>query len=427
MKSLLSLVALACVAAASPIADQVPLNSPHAFAHPDFPNFDLNAIRLVQFEDQSAPVQMTEWQKLEAKSRGFKYFDVTDTPHLGSSAQLRIQSVFPEPNATEKVLPILKTLSTKGPEENLRKFSSFRTRHYRSETGAQSQAWLVSKIAEVARVHHGGMGFRFTSREGQADGLTLKSFLTNVKRSPSPNSLTHGGRTRSSSESMGPPAPTMESLLLAPTRTARKSLFISISTISSDNFPFSNMLFFLPAPGADDDGSGSVTILESYRGLLAADFHPERAVEFHWYSAEEGGLLGSQAVAQHYEANNVNVIAMSQFDMTAWVKRGTREEVGIIGDFVDEGLTAFNKALVETYLDIPWVETKCGYACSDHASWMKAGYPSSFTIESSFENSNQNIHSTNDRIDVSDEFSFDHMLEFSKLAVAFAVELGGSK
>lgn len=29
------------------------------------------------------------------------------------------------------------------------------------------------------------------------------------------------------------------------------------------------------------------------------------------------------------------------------------------------------------------------------------------------------------RIDISDEFSFDHMLEFSKLAVAFAVELGG--
>jgi leucyl aminopeptidase len=29
---------------------------------------------------------------------------------------------------------------------------------------------------------------------------------------------------------------------------------------------------FLPAPGADDDGSGSMTILESYRALLAAKF-----------------------------------------------------------------------------------------------------------------------------------------------------------
>ena len=38
--------------------------------------------------------------------------------------------------------------------------------------------------------------------------------------------------------------------------------------------------------GADDDGSGSVTILEAYRALIAADFHPERTLEFHWYSAE---------------------------------------------------------------------------------------------------------------------------------------------
>jgi len=150
-------------------------------------------------------------------------------------------------------------------------------------------------------------------------------------------------------------------------------------------------------------------------------------VEFHWYSAEEGGLLGSQAVAKSYEANGVNVIAMSQFDMTAWVKKGTREEVGIITDFVDPAVTALNKGLVDTYLDIPYVETKCGYACSDHASWSKAGYRSSFTIESKFENSNKNIHSVNDRIDISPEFSFTHMLEFSKLAVAYVIELAGWK
>lgn len=39
-------------------------------------------------------------------------------------------------------------------------------------------------------------------------------------------------------------------------------------------------------PGADDDGSGSMSILEAYRALIAANWRPERAVEFHWYSAE---------------------------------------------------------------------------------------------------------------------------------------------
>jgi bacterial leucyl aminopeptidase len=126
-----------------------------------------------------------------------------------------------------------------------------------------------------------------------------------------------------------------------------------------------------PSEGADDDGSGTVSILEAYRALITSDFRPVEHIEFHWYSAEvgssmcsttvlnfnacpkEGGLLGSQAVAKDYEARGVNVIAMSQvsrsyasglsiyqsfklqFDMTAWVKEGTREEVGIITDFVD--------------------------------------------------------------------------------------------
>jgi leucyl aminopeptidase len=68
------------------------------------------------------------------------------------------------------------------------------------------------------------------------------------------------------------------------------------------SFFSTNMIPFLPAPGktrflttlgllmhslgADDDGSGSVTILEAFRALLDADFHPVRTVEFHWYSAE---------------------------------------------------------------------------------------------------------------------------------------------
>ncbi len=29
-----------------------------------------------------------------------------------------------------------------------------------------------------------------------------------------------------------------------------------------------------------------MVILQAYRGLIAAGFHPERSVEFHWYSAE---------------------------------------------------------------------------------------------------------------------------------------------
>jgi bacterial leucyl aminopeptidase len=89
---------------------------------------------------------------------------------------------------------------------------------------------------------------------------------------------------------------------------------ISAHQDSTNSFPF------LPAPGADDDGSGTTSILEAFRVLAESGFEPtEGGVEFHWYSAEEGGLLGSQAVATKYEDNGVKVKAMIQMDMTGWL------------------------------------------------------------------------------------------------------------
>ncbi|KAF9541190.1 Leucine aminopeptidase 1 [Mortierella hygrophila] len=55
------------------------------------------------------------------------------------------------------------------------------------------------------------------------------------------------------------------------------------------------------SPGADDDSSGTATTLEVFRSFVGTGFRPTRPVEFHWYSAEEVGLLGSQDVAKSYE------------------------------------------------------------------------------------------------------------------------------
>ena len=54
------------------------------------------------------------------------------------------------------------------------------------------------------------------------------------------------------------------------------------------------------------------------------------------------------------------------------------------------------------YCSIPYVLTECGYACSDHASASKAGYPSAFVIESDFKYSDTKIHTSQDKLEFLD-------------------------
>lgn len=105
------------------------------------------------------------------------------------------------------------------------------------------------------------------------------------------------------------------------------------------------------APGADDNGSGSVTILEAFRVLLSdstiASGQAPNTIEFHWYAAEEAGLLGSQAIFNEYQKQGRIVKAMLAQDMTGYIQgtlnAGKPESFGIIVDFVDAALTEFVK------------------------------------------------------------------------------------
>jgi len=350
-------------------------------------SMDLNELRLVQFSDDEPAVWITEREKIAAKAEGKRFMDITETPTLGFSGFMlptaaNAKYEYPQPgNYTKAIKSIVNTIELDDMKAFLKKFSSFRTRYYRSDTGKQSQQWLMSQLKDIAKGHK---------------GMSVKEF----------------------------PHTWGQNSLIVRIEPADKKMASAPVTIVGAHQDSTNLWPFLPAPGADDDGSGTTSSITALRALAHANFTPTNPVEFHYYSAEEGGLLGSQAIAKSYEDAGTKVLAMLQMDMTAWVKAGTEERVGIIEDFVDPALTEFMEGLVAEYLDIPSVRTKCGYACSDHASFLKAGYQSSFAIESSFEDSNHNIHSTSDTID-HPEFSFSHMREFSKLVVAFAVELGG--
>jgi len=174
------------------------------------------------------------------------------------------------------------------------------------------------------------------------------------------------------------------------------------------------------APGADDDASGTSTLLEIFRVLASVGWKPARTVEFQAYAAEEAGLLGSQDIAARYQADGKNVYAMMQLDMTMYTNGG-RNQIALVNDFTNPELTTFARLLVDTYCDLGWVDTRCGYACSDHASWFRAGYPSCFPFEGPFNGgTNPYIHTAND---VFTHLSIDHGMQFAYLALGFLVEL----
>ncbi|KAL8799850.1 MAG: hypothetical protein Q9182_005599 [Xanthomendoza sp. 2 TL-2023] len=269
---------------------------------------------------------------------------------------------------------------------HLEKFTSFYTRYYKSSYGAKSSAWLLKQVTK-------------TVNESGADkhGAFVKAF----------------------------PHPWGQSSVIAtiPGKT-NKTVVVGAHQDSIN-------LFFPPllaAPGADDDGSGTVTILEALRVLLKFDAiingSASNTIEFHFYSAEEGGLLGSQAIFSAYSKAGRDVKAMLQQDMTGYIHKtiaaGEPESVGVITDFVDPGLTEFIKKIITEYCEIPYVLTKCGYACSDHASASKAGYPSAFVIESDFKYADTRIHTTEDKIEY---LNFDHMLQHARLTLGLAYEL----
>lgn len=173
-------------------------------------------------------------------------------------------------------------------------------------------------------------------------------------------------------------------------------------------------------PGAGDDGSGSSSIMEMARVLLNSKTSFKRPIYIVWYAAEERGLVGSQYVVDHFNDHNIPVKAAIQFDMTGYRVDPKDPTMWVFTDYTDKALSNFVAKLIDTYVHVPVDYSRCGYGCSDHASWTDANVPAAFPCESNFEDHNPNIHSSSDAMDL---LSLEHMTNFSKLAVAFAIEL----
>ena len=154
--------------------------------------------------------------------------------------------------------------------------------------------------------------------------------------------------------------------------------------------------------------------------MIASGIQPDRTIKFYGYAAEEVGLRGSQDIAETMKADGANVVSALQLDMTNY--NGSAHDITFITDYTDSNLTAFLKELIDTYTsELTYGFDRCGYACSDHASWHNAGYPAAMPFETMFHEYNSNIHTAEDTLENSDPTG-SHAMKFAKLAIAYLVE-----
>jgi hypothetical protein len=167
-----------------------------------------------------------------------------------------------------------------------------------------------------------------------------------------------------------------------------------------------------PAPGADDNASGSVGVLEIARALR--NHRGEHDLRLMLFGGEEEGLFGSK----HYVANlpaaeRVRIRAVVNMDMIGTLNVPTRSvllEGAPLSQRVIDGLSE----AAMTYTGLV-VETSLHPFASDHVPFIAAEIPAVLTIEGA-DNTNGNVHSGSDTLD---NINYDFTLEILRMNVAF--------
>ncbi len=147
--------------------------------------------------------------------------------------------------------------------------------------------------------------------------------------------------------------------------------------------------------GADDDGSGSMGVLEIAEAIQNMKVKPKRSTLFVWHTGEEAGLVGSRFFTTNPTLPMDSVVAQINIDM---IGRGRAEDLpgggpnylGIVGSFFDskdlgEMTRAVNAkqkdplALDDKYdTTLTWSGYNNIYGRSDHFNYAVQGVPIAF-------------------------------------------------
>jgi hypothetical protein len=147
--------------------------------------------------------------------------------------------------------------------------------------------------------------------------------------------------------------------------------------------------------GADDDGSGSMGVLEIAEAIQSMKVKPKRSILFVWHTGEESGLQGSRYFTRNPTVPMDSVVAQINIDM---IGRGRAEDLpgggpdylGVVGSFFDskdlgETVASVNKKQSKPLqLDykydttLTWSGYNNIYGRSDHYNYALQGVPIAF-------------------------------------------------
>ena len=175
------------------------------------------------------------------------------------------------------------------------------------------------------------------------------------------------------------------------------------------------------ATGADDNGSGTMAVLEAAR--LFRDVNFDKTIKLCLWTGEEQGLTGSAAYAEDAFARGDDIVGVYNFDMIAYdgnddflgeLHCGTMTSSIDLGDLFEAAISDYAIGLDTRLLTFGSTDR------SDHASFWEYNYPAILGIEDFSYDFNPYYHTTQDNMSHIDAPFF---TEYVKAAIAATATL----
>jgi Zn-dependent M28 family amino/carboxypeptidase len=174
--------------------------------------------------------------------------------------------------------------------------------------------------------------------------------------------------------------------------------------------------------GADDDGSGTTSVLEIAEAFAGARAKPKRSLIFVWHTGEELGLFGSQYFTDHPTVTRDSIVAQLNMDMVGRGRAddengggpgylqliGTRRLSTELGDMIETVNKARRQPFTFDYQFDATGHPEQYYCRSDHYMYARYGIPIAFFTTGN----HRDYHQVTDEAEYIDYDKLTHVSQF---------------